>query len=309
MRREAETERKTQKEIWFSLLDSNLRGGSSRCHFSIRRRQCHLGLSEDGRQEEGEAAAPGPVLTRAAASKGDRSKELLTGGSWHPTTAAPERCSLSTSFHREVAIKKKKKKSGKRGEVSFPSFLSHHAVAFFFFRYSPMWTIVGGIKYWCDPVSLILHFAVRAQVLSGCVSALKCTWRKVFGVLFNSCRRKIFPFHYWRSYYARARYFSAPSAWIWNLQYSSSLSPPLRFFPSLHPSSSQVGIHHHVGGRLTSDSFVNVNYSSLSEPRERGTCSAVRGRLRRARNNQPVFGFPQRSSTSPTPLTHPDMQI
>lgn len=63
-------------------------------------------------------------------------------------------------------------------------------------------------------------------------------------------------------------------------------------FPLLHPSSSQVGIHHHVGGQLTSDSFVNVNYCSLSEPRESATCRAVRRRLRRTQNNQPVFLIP-----------------
>lgn len=38
------------------------------------------------------------------------------------------------------------------------------------------------------------------------------------------------------------------------------------FFLSLSSlSSSQVSIHHHAGGHLSSDSFVNVNYYSLSE--------------------------------------------
>lgn len=41
-----------------------------------------------------------------------------------------------------------------------------------------MWKIVGGMKYWCDPMCLILHFAVRVQVLSGSISQ-KYTWRKV----------------------------------------------------------------------------------------------------------------------------------
>lgn len=44
------------------------------------------------------------------------------------------------------------------------------------------------------------------------------------------------------------------------------LSPLLLFslFSFSLTSSSQVSIHHHAGGHLSSDSFVNVNYCSLS---------------------------------------------
>lgn len=57
------------------------------------------------------------------------------------------------------------------------------------------------------------------------------------------------------------------------------------------PSSSQVGIHHRAGGHLSSDSFVNVNYCSLSRvvsARESSTCRAAHCLLRRTQNNQPI---------------------
>lgn len=41
-------------------------------------------------------------------------------------------------------------------------------------------------------------------------------------------------------------------------------SRALLFLTLFRSSSSQVGIHHGAGGPLTSDSFVNVNYCSLS---------------------------------------------
>lgn len=118
----------------------------------------------------------------------------------------------------------------------------------------------------------------------------KSSWleRSAFDLL---SKRKNFPFHYWASYYrAWSVLFNTTQTRIWHLLFA--LFTTLFLFPLLHPSSSQVGIHHHVGGRLTSDSVVNVNYCSLSEPRESGTCRAVRRCLRRTQNNQPVFVIP-----------------
>lgn len=93
------------------------------------------------------------------------------------------------------------------------------------------------------------------------------------------------------------------------------LSAP--FSPSFS-SSSQVGIHHHAGGHLSSDSFVNVNYCSLSgvvSARESGTCRAAHCMLRRTQNNQPIGALcldPPHSVVSPlsfceslSPLTLP----
>lgn len=173
-----------------------------------------------------------------------------------------------------------------------------------------MWKIVRGIKYWCDPMCLILHFAVRVQVLSGSISQ-KYTSRKVpdlqksvFDVLW---KRKSFSFLLLSillpCMVSIIQYYACK-----NLITVAALSSRLSF-PLLHTCVSQVGIHHHVGGRLTSDSFVNVNYCGLSEPRESGTCRAVRRWLRRTQNNRPMcLWFPHPSSTSAL-FTHPNMQI
>lgn len=65
----------------------------------------------------------GPLLTRAGVSRGDRSKELLTGGPWlthtHTHCTFPWRCCLSTSFHRKLEWK-----STEHEKLS-ASFLSH----------------------------------------------------------------------------------------------------------------------------------------------------------------------------------------
>lgn len=161
-----------------------------------------------------------------------------------------------------------------------------------------MWKIVGGMKYWCDPMCLILHFAVRVQVLSGLISQ-KYTWRKVPAKCAWSLVKKKKSFFfiiehlitvhglYYSILHTHKNVISAVA--LHSLRHSVS-------FPLLHPSSSQVGIHHHVGGQLTSDSFVNVNYCSLSEPRESGTCRAVRRQLKRTQNNQPMcLWFPHHS--------------
>lgn len=83
---ERKEERKRERENWL-LLDSFRRCSSSSCHFSIRREQSHLGPCE---QVTGGAGGwRRPLLTRAGVSRGDRSKELLTGGSWHRTAPGP----------------------------------------------------------------------------------------------------------------------------------------------------------------------------------------------------------------------------
>lgn len=72
-----------------------------------------------------------PLLTRAAVSRGDRSEELLTGGPWHHAAPAPERCSVSTSFHRKLEWESSE---GKKLPVSF---LSHCSVTLFCYSTNP----------------------------------------------------------------------------------------------------------------------------------------------------------------------------
>lgn len=81
-----ERRREKERENWL-LLDSFQRCSSSSCHFSIRREQSHLGPCEQ--VTGGTGGWRRPLLTRAGVSRGDRSKELLTGGSWHHTAPAP----------------------------------------------------------------------------------------------------------------------------------------------------------------------------------------------------------------------------
>lgn len=128
----------------------------------------------------------------------------------------------AASAHLFTGSGNKKISEAQRTSVSF---LSHHAATLF--CYSLMWKIVRGIKYWCDLMCLILHFAVRVQVLSGSISQ-KCTWRKVLDLQRSAfdllSKRKIFPFHYWASYY---------SLYYLMRHTKISLSSPLCFFPSL----------------------------------------------------------------------------
>lgn len=49
-----------------------------------------------------------PLLTRAGTSRGDRSQELHTGGSWHHRSTCPERCGVSTSFRRKPEWKSRR---------------------------------------------------------------------------------------------------------------------------------------------------------------------------------------------------------
>lgn len=70
--------------------------------------------------------------------------------------------------------------------------------------------------------------------------------------------------------------------------YSFPKSSPLHSCSLSFSSSSQVGIHHHAGGHLTSDSFVNVNYCGLSEVVSAQAEQYLRGcplLLRRTQNN------------------------
>lgn len=90
-----------------------------------------------------------------------------------------------------------------------------------------MWKIVRGMKYWCDPMCLILHFALRVQVLSGSISQ-KYTRRKVLDSQRNAfdllSKRKIFPFHYWASYYrAWPVLFNTTQTKIWYLPWLFAL--------------------------------------------------------------------------------------
>lgn len=109
------------------------------------------------------------------------------------------------------------------------SFLSHHAVTLF--CYSLMWKIVGGMKYWCDPMCLILHFAVRVQVLSGSISQ-KYTWGKVLDlreVRLISCRKgKIFLFIIEHLITVHGLYYSILHKQEFDI--CSSLFSPLCFF-------------------------------------------------------------------------------
>ena len=96
-------------------------------------------------------------------------------------------------------------------------------------------------------------------------------------------------------YYSNATHTHTHTHKIWylSLLLAHFLNPLLfsvPFSPSFS-SSSQVGIHHHAGGHLSSDSFVNVNYCSLSgvvSARESGTCRTAHCMLRRTQNNQPI---------------------
>lgn len=70
---------------------------------------------------------------------------------------------------------------------------------------------------------------------------------------------------------------------------SFSESSPLFLSSFSFSSSSQVGIHHCAGGHLSSDSFVNVNYCSLSGVvSARGEQYLQAALLRRTRNNKPI---------------------
>ncbi|KAI4819486.1 hypothetical protein KUCAC02_004732, partial [Chaenocephalus aceratus] len=72
-----------------------------------------------------------------------------------------------------------------------------------------------------------------------------------------------------------------------------------------------VGIHHCAGGHLSSDSFVNVNYCSLSGVvSARGEQYLQAALLRRTRNNKPIgllFSFYLIFSVSDAPAASDDL--
>lgn len=151
---ERKEERKRERENWL-LLDSFRRCSSSSCHFSIRREQSHLGPCE---QVTGGAGGwRRPLLTRVGVSRGDRSKELLTGGSWHRTAPGPRD---AASAHLSTG-----NWNGNAGTVRSCVFPSAPVVLLLYFAISltPVWKTVRGMKYWCDLMCLILHFAVRVR--------------------------------------------------------------------------------------------------------------------------------------------------
>lgn len=72
-----------------------------------------------------------PLLTRAGTSRGDRSQELHTGGSWHHRSTCPKRRRVSTSFRR-----KPEWKSRRGGEVRCEKFPSSPVALLVLFCYS-----------------------------------------------------------------------------------------------------------------------------------------------------------------------------
>lgn len=99
-----------------------------------------------------------PLLTRAGVSGGDRSKELLTGGSWHHTAPAPPRGAASA----HLSTGSWNRKSGRVESCVFPS-SAVVLLLYFAFPLTHVWKTVSGIKYWYNLMCLILHFAVRVR--------------------------------------------------------------------------------------------------------------------------------------------------
>lgn len=210
------------------LLDSSLCCGSSCCHFSIRRHQSHLGLSEDRWQEGWEAAAPGLCWRELLQVK-------VTGaGSCSPGAPdTPQQLPLRDAASAHLFTGSGKKKSAKLREVLFPS----SPIMLLLYFVTLMWKIVGGMKYWCDPMCLILRFAVRVQVLSGSISQ-KYTWRKVLAerreVRLISCRKaKSFRFIIEHFITVHGLYYSGLHTQKCDICRGSSLFSPLCFFASL----------------------------------------------------------------------------
>lgn len=239
-----------------------------------------------------------PLLTRAAATGGDRSKELLTGGAPDTPQQLPLRDAASAHLTGSG-----NRKSGKLREVLFPS--STVTLLLYFVtppcqRQSEAWNI---------DVTRCVSYCI---LLWGCKWFLVVSLRKTHGEVLFPCKALCLISHTKGKsclfiteglLTVRARYYSIPRHILISAIALHSVCHPVSL-PPLHPSSSQVGIHHHVGGQLTSDSFVNVNYCSLSEPRESGTCRPVRRRLRRSQNNQPMC-----LDSLSRPLAHANMQI
>lgn len=163
-----------------------------------------------------------------------------------------------------------------------------------------MWPDVSHIAFCCEGASDFWSYLLERHMEKCCSHAKHVC---MFVCLISHTKGKSCLFITEGLLTVRARYYSIPRHILISAIALHSVCHPVSL-PPLHPSSSQVGIHHHVGGQLTSDSFVNVNYCSLSEPRESGTCRPVRRRLRRSQNNQPMC-----LDSLSRPLAHANMQI